>query len=35
MINDELMIPAAVYAIFMYFTGSAFAWVMAKRNSPV
>ncbi len=33
MINDELMIPAAVYAIFMYFTGSAFAYVMAKRNS--
>ena len=33
MINDELMIPAAVYAVFMYFTGSAFAYVMAKRNS--
>ena len=33
MINDELMIPAAVYAIFMYFTGSAFAYVMARRNS--
>ena len=35
MINDELMIPAAVYAVFMYFTGSAFAYVMAKRNSRV
>lgn len=35
MINDELMIPAAVYAIFMYFTGSAFAYVMAKRNSRI
>ncbi len=33
MINDELMIPAAVYAIFMYFTGSGFAYVMARRNS--
>lgn len=33
MINDELMIPAAVYAVFMYFTGSAFAYVMAKRNA--
>ena len=33
MINDELMIPAAVYAVFMYFTGGAFAYVMAKRNS--
>ena len=33
MINDELMIPAAVYAVFMYFTGGTFAYVMAKRNS--
>jgi BASS family bile acid:Na+ symporter len=33
MINDELMIPAAVYAVFMYFTGGAFAYVMAKRNA--
>ncbi|MFM8519787.1 MAG: bile acid:sodium symporter family protein [Solirubrobacterales bacterium] len=33
MINDELMIPAAVYAVFMYFTGGAFAYLMAKRNS--
>lgn len=33
MINDELMIPAAVYAVFMYFTGGAFAYVMARRNS--
>ncbi|MFZ9668687.1 MAG: bile acid:sodium symporter family protein [Solirubrobacterales bacterium] len=33
MINDELMIPAAVYAVFMYFTGGAFAYFMAKRNS--
>jgi len=33
MINEELMIPAAVYAVFMYFTGGAFAYVMAKRNS--
>ncbi|MFM9045239.1 MAG: bile acid:sodium symporter family protein, partial [Solirubrobacterales bacterium] len=33
MINDELMIPAAVYAVFMYVTGGAFAYLMAKRNS--
>ena len=33
MINDELMIPAAVYALFMYFTGGAFAYFMSKRNS--
>ena len=33
MINDELMIPAAVYAVFMYFTGGTFAYVMARRNS--
>ena len=33
MINDELMIPAAVYAVFMYFTGGTFAYVMSKRNS--
>jgi bile acid:Na+ symporter, BASS family len=29
----DVAIPAAVYATFMLFTGGAFAWAMAKRNT--
>lgn len=33
MINDELMIPAAVYSAFMFITGGIFARFMHSRNS--
>jgi BASS family bile acid:Na+ symporter len=34
MINDELMIPAAVYSAFMFITGGIFAKFMHSRNAP-
>ena len=34
MINDELMIPAAVYSAFMFITGGIFARFMHSRNAP-
>ncbi len=34
MINDELMIPAAVYSAFMFITGGLFAKFMHSRNAP-
>jgi bile acid:Na+ symporter, BASS family len=32
-LSDEVAVPAAVYATFMLFTGSAFAWTMSRRNA--
>lgn len=32
-IGDELLIPAAVYSLFQFFTGGLFAWFMSKRNT--
>lgn len=34
MINDELMIPAAVYSAFMFITGGIFAKFMHSKNAP-
>jgi BASS family bile acid:Na+ symporter len=31
-LTDDVAVPAAVYATFMLFTGSAFAWTMSRRN---
>jgi BASS family bile acid:Na+ symporter len=32
-IDTRLAIPAAIYSAFMFLTGGAFAWLMARRNT--
>lgn len=32
-VDAEMTVPAAIYGIFMWFTGGPFAWFMSKRNA--